>query len=44
MDVIKGCANFNQEVKEAVYPGPEVGWNMDEAELDKFMNELESKY
>ncbi len=43
-DVIKGCGNFNQEVKESVYPGPEVGWNMDEAELDKFMNELEQKY
>lgn len=44
MDVIKGCANYNHEVKESIYPGPEVGWSMDEAELDKFMNELESKY
>ncbi|MDO5392198.1 MAG: 3-methyl-2-oxobutanoate hydroxymethyltransferase [Eubacteriales bacterium] len=43
-DVIKGCATYNQEVKENIYPGPEVGWSMDEAELDKFMNELESKY
>ncbi len=43
-DVIKGCGSFNHEAKEAIYPGPEVGWSMDEAELDKFMNELEQKY
>ena len=43
-DVIKGCATYSHEVKEGIYPGPDVGWNMDEAELDKFMNELESKY
>ena len=41
---IQGCMKFDQEVKNQVYPQPENGWNMNEAELDKFMNELDSKY
>lgn len=42
MDVIKGCTAYDHEVKESIYPGPEVGWNMDEKELDKFMNQIEN--
>lgn len=38
------CTQFDKEVKEQIYPAEEHGWGMDEAELDKFRNELESKY
>lgn len=41
---IQGAMKFDSEVKNEVYPAPENGWNMDEKELDKFMNELEKKY
>lgn len=38
------CTQFDKEVKEQIYPAEEHGWGMDEAELDKFRNELDSKY
>lgn len=46
---LRGCTieaygKFNEEVKNEVYPAPEHGWAMDEAERDKFMNELDKKY
>lgn len=44
IDCIKGCAAFDQEVKNKVYPAEENGWGMNEAELDKFVNELEKSY
>lgn len=44
MDCIKGCAAFDQEVKNRIYPAEENGWGMDEAEFDKFANELEQHY
>lgn len=44
MEGIKGFSAFDAEVKQQAYPAPEHGWNMNEAELDKFMNELEAKY
>lgn len=44
LDCIKGCATFDAETKNKVYPAEENGWGMNEAELDKFVNELEQKY
>lgn len=44
IDCIKGCAAFDQEVKNKVYPAEENGWGMNEAELDKFINALEKSY
>ena len=44
IDCIKGCTTFDQEVKNKVYPAEENGWGMNEAELDKFVNELEKSY
>lgn len=41
-DVIKGAALYNQEVKDGTYPAPEIGWSMDEAEYEKFLNEVEN--
>lgn len=41
MDGIKGLATFDAEVKNKVYPKDENGWNMEEKELDKFMNMIE---
>lgn len=38
LDCIKGYAAFDAEVKAKAYPAPEHGWNMDAAELDKFMD------
>lgn len=40
-DVVGGTAQFKKEIEEKIYPQPENGWSMDEAELDKFMNALE---
>lgn len=40
-DIIKGCMDFDTEVKNKVYPAEEHGWGMDERELDKFLNEIE---
>lgn len=42
MDGIKGFATFDAEVKHQAYPAAEHGWNMDERELDKFMNQIEN--
>lgn len=44
LDCIKGCAAFDQEVKNRVYPAEENGWGMNEVELDKFVNALEQQY
>ena len=44
LDCIKGCAAFDQEVKNRVYPAEENGWGMNEAELGKFVNALEQQY
>ena len=44
IDCLKGCAAFDAEVKNKVYPAEENGWGMNEAELDKFVNALEQKY
>jgi 3-methyl-2-oxobutanoate hydroxymethyltransferase len=41
MDVIKGTAAFVSDVQNKTYPAPENGWNMDEKELDIFLNKLE---
>jgi 3-methyl-2-oxobutanoate hydroxymethyltransferase len=43
-DCIKAFTTFDKEVKEEIYPAAEHGWSMDEAELDKFTNEIEKKY
>ena len=43
-DAISAFGEFDSDVKEKVYPAEEHGWAMNEAELDKFMNELEKKY
>ncbi|MDR1495589.1 MAG: 3-methyl-2-oxobutanoate hydroxymethyltransferase [Clostridiales Family XIII bacterium] len=43
-DGIKAFAEFKADVDSGAYPAPEHGWNMDEKELDKFLNELEQKY
>ena len=43
-DSMKAFAEFDTEVKEKAYPAEQHGWDMDEAEFDKFMNELEQKY
>jgi 3-methyl-2-oxobutanoate hydroxymethyltransferase len=43
-DCIKAFTTFDKEVKEEIYPAAEHGWSMDEAELDKFTNEIEQKY
>lgn len=43
-DCIKGASEFNQEVKNGLYPNEKNGWSMDEKEFDKFINELEQKY
>lgn len=40
-DIIKGCKDFDNEVKKEIYPAEEHGWGMDERELDKFLNEIE---
>lgn len=44
LDCIKGCAAFDAEVKNRIYPAEENGWGMNEAELDKFVNALEQQY
>lgn len=36
--------DFGDDVRSGGYPQQEHGWGMDEAELDKFMNQLEQKY
>jgi 3-methyl-2-oxobutanoate hydroxymethyltransferase len=41
---IQAFTDFDKEVKEEVYPKPEHGWSMEDAELDKFVNEMEKKY
>jgi 3-methyl-2-oxobutanoate hydroxymethyltransferase len=41
---IQGFSGFVKEVDEEIYPAEEHGWGMDEAELDKFKNEIEQKY
>ena len=41
---MKAFSDFDREVKQEVYPAEEHGWGMDEAELDKFRNELDQKY
>lgn len=43
-DGIKGFATFDAEVKGRVYPAEENGWGMDQRELERFLNELESQY
>ena len=43
-DGIKGMMEYVSDVTNRVYPAEEHGWGMDEAELDKFKNELEKKY
>ena len=43
-DAIKAFIEFDGDVKAEVYPAEEHGWGMDEAEYDKFRNELEKKY
>jgi 3-methyl-2-oxobutanoate hydroxymethyltransferase len=43
-DGLKAFAEFDADVKGQVYPAEQHGWSMDEAELDKFMNEVEQKY
>lgn len=44
LDCIKGCAAFDAEIKNKIYPAEENGWGMNEAELDKFVNALDQKY
>lgn len=41
MDGIKGFSAFAAEVQHQAYPAPEHGWNMEERELEKFLNEIE---
>ncbi|MDR1495591.1 MAG: 3-methyl-2-oxobutanoate hydroxymethyltransferase [Clostridiales Family XIII bacterium] len=43
-EAIKAFSEFKADVDSEAYPAPEHGWNMDEKEFDKFMNELEQKY
>lgn len=43
-DSIKAFGEFAADVRNKAYPAEEHGWSMDEAELDKFLNELEQKY
>lgn len=43
-ETIKAFSDYDNEVKNEIYPAKEHGWNMDEKELDKFLNELEQKY
>lgn len=43
-DSIQAFAEFDADVKNKEYPAEEHGWSMEEAELEKFMNELDKKY
>lgn len=43
-DSMKAFKNFDEDVKQEVYPAEEHGWGMEEKELDKFMNQLDQKY
>jgi len=40
-DSMQAFAAFDKDVKEEVYPAEEHGWGMDEAELEKFTNEID---
>lgn len=42
MDTIKGYATFDAEIKQKAYPAPQHGWNMEERELEKFLNAVEN--
>lgn len=43
-DGLKSLSTFKAEVDSKEYPAEEHGWEMEEKELDKFLNELEQKY
>lgn len=43
-DSMKAFIDFDQEVKNEIYPAEEHGWGMDPVELEKFRNELDKKF
>lgn len=43
-NTIKGCIDFDKEVKERIYPAEEHGWGMDPAEYDKFLTAVEREF